>query len=71
MRATMVLGVRPCSTSVTSMALNIFDSCGVGTRAVSSRKAMSPKLRWPRISSGRLRPKTVMESGELQAISVR
>src|SRR6218665_1676025 len=60
----------PCSTSVTRMALKVTDCCGVGARPVSSRKAMSPRLKWPRISEGRSRPRTVILSGVLWPSSV-
>src|SRR5437764_10624201 len=58
----MALGVTPCSTSVTTMALKIFDSLAFGVRPVNSRNAMSPRLRWPRISFGRSLPRTTMRS---------
>src|SRR5689334_5420084 len=44
------------------MALKIFDSLAFGVRPVSSRNAMSPRLRWPRISFGRSLPRTTMRS---------
>src|SRR3954471_602250 len=61
----------PCSTSVTTRALKSFDSFSFGTRPINSRNAMSPKLRWPRISPGRSLPRTVMRSGVDQPISER
>src|SRR6218665_2583624 len=70
MRATSALGVMPCSTSVTRMALKVTDCCGVGARPVSFRKAMSPRLKWPSISEGRARPRTVILSGVLWPSSV-
>src|SRR4249919_3690303 len=71
MRVAIALGVRPCSTNVTAMALNTTDSRVVGRRSVSSRNAMSPSERVPRISLHRSKPLTVMVEGVLQAISVR
>src|SRR3954467_14315340 len=44
------------------MALNSFDSPAFGTRPVSSRNAMSPRLRWPRISPGKSLPRTTIRS---------
>ena len=69
--AARALGVTPCSTSVTTMALKIFDSFSFGARPVSSRNAMSPRLRWPRISFGRSLPRTTMRSGVDQPSSER
>src|SRR3954463_5544872 len=44
------------------MALKMRDSFASGTRPKSSRKAMSPRLRWPRISFGKSLPRTTMRS---------
>src|SRR4051812_47486244 len=44
------------------MALKSFDSPAFGTRPVSSRNAMSPRFRWPRISPGKSLPHTTMRS---------
>src|SRR4051794_7179217 len=65
----MALGVMPCSTSVTTMALKILDSLALGTRPVSSRNAMSPRFRCPRISPGRSLPRTVIRSTVDQPMS--
>src|SRR5688572_65077 len=70
-RAASALGVTPCSTSVTAMALNILDSRSSGTLPVISRKAMSPRLTWPRISPGRSLPRTTMRSALDQPSSER
>src|SRR3990172_985339 len=61
----------PCSTSVTTMALKSFDSCALGARPLSSRNAMSPRLKWPRICRGRSMPRTTIRSALDQPISVR
>src|ERR1700741_3158573 len=53
------------------MALNMRDSVALGTRPVSSRKAMSPRLTLPRISPGRSLPRTTMRSTVDQARSER
>ena len=71
MRVAMALGVSPCSTSVTAMALKTTDSRVVGSRSVNSRNAISPSESVPRMSLQRSKPLTVMVVGVLQAMSVR
>src|SRR5882672_3938299 len=68
-RAAIALGVMPCSTSVTARALNTVDSCFVGSRPFSSRKATSPSDALPSSSSTRSCPRTTIRSAVDQAMS--
>ena len=59
--------MRPCSTSVITTASKSAASSSSGSRPVSSKNANVPRLMWPRISSGRLRPRTRIAVGRAPA----
>src|SRR3972149_4167588 len=61
----------PCSTRVTSMALNTADCCGPGSDPLISSHAISPRLTLPRISLGKSRPHTTMRSDVLHPMLER
>src|SRR5690606_8225448 len=70
-RVAIAFGVMPCSTRLTSAALNSVLSAALGIRSVSRRNAKLPKSSSPMMSVHRSRPRTVTLVASLQQMSLR
>jgi hypothetical protein len=69
MRVAIALGVMPCSTSVTAMALKSFDSFAFGVRPVSIEERHVAQVQVAEDLVGRSLPRTTILSGVDQASS--